>query len=75
MAEVLTTKLKNDTTRMFMEDIQNNDFYVFVSSITTDTRQTASNSQYSKNEFLENTVFNINLIILIDFFHLKVEGW
>ena len=75
MAEVLTTKLKNDTTRMFMEDIQNNDFYVFVSSITTDTRQTASNSQYSKNEFLENTVFGKKVLGSDTKFMIKYHPW
>ena len=53
MSEVLTTKLKNDTTRMFFQDIQDNDYYVFVSSVSTgETRNSASNSQYSRNQFL-----------------------
>ncbi len=75
MAEVLTTKLKNDTTRMFMEDIQDNDFYVFVSSIATDSRSTASNSQYSKNEFLENTVFGKKVLGSDTKFMIKFHPW
>jgi len=75
MAEVLTTKLKNDTTRMFMEDIQNNDFYVFVSSVTTDTRQSATNAQYSKNEFLENTVFGKKVLGSDTKFMIKYHPW
>jgi hypothetical protein len=75
MAEILTTKLKNDTTRMFMTDIQNNDFYVFVSSITTDTRQSATNAQYSKNEFLENTVFGKKVLGSDTKFMIKYHPW
>jgi hypothetical protein len=75
MAEVLTTKLKNDTTRMFMEDIQDNDFYVFVSSVSTDTRARASNSQYSKNEFLENTIFGKKVLGSDTKFMIKYHPW
>ena len=32
MAEILTTKLKNDATRMFYQDILDNEFYFMVSS-------------------------------------------
>lgn len=75
MAEVLTTKLKSDTTRMFMTDIQNNDFYVFISSVTTDTRKTATNAQYSKNEFLENTVFGKKVLGSDTKFMIKYNPW
>ena len=46
MAEVLATKLKNDTVRMFRNDIANNDYYFCVSSISIDalTRVDAVNS-------------------------------
>ena len=59
MAEVLTTKLKNDTLRLFYEDILDNEFYFAVSSIALDALTTvdAVNSQYSKNEFKENMLF------------------
>jgi len=59
MTEILTSKMKNDTTRMFYNDIQENDYYVQVSSITVGDaeRQSAVNAQYSINQFLENTLF------------------
>lgn len=59
MAEVLTTKLKNDTLRLFQEDILENEFYIAVSSISIDTLTSidAVNSQYSKNQFKENILF------------------
>ena len=59
MAEVLATKLKNDTVRMFRDDIANNDYYFCVSSISIDalTRVDAVNSFKSKTEFKENILF------------------
>lgn len=59
MAEVLTTKIKNDTLRLFHNDILDNEFYFAISSIalTELTTVDAVNSQYSKNEFKENILF------------------
>lgn len=59
MAAILTTKLKNDSTRMFYQDILDNEFYFMVSSIATEelARVQAVNSQFSKNSFKENAVF------------------
>lgn len=59
MAEILTTKLKNDTLRLVQEDFLNNEFYFAVSSISIDplTVIKSENSLSSKNEFKENIVF------------------
>lgn len=58
MTEVLTTKLKNDTARLFFDNISDNDLYVFVSSVTSGTeRDRATNAQKSRNAFLEKTLF------------------
>jgi len=59
MAEVLTTKLKNDTTRLFYDDVANNEFYIMVSSISDDplVRIDAVNSFNSKTTFKENIIF------------------
>lgn len=59
MAEILTTKLKNDTLRLFHTDLLANEYYIAISSIATGDLQTvdAVNSQYSKNQFKENIVF------------------
>jgi len=76
MTEVLTSKLKSDTTRMFYSDIQSNDFYVFVSSVTQGTdRLSASNSQGSKNNFLENTVFGKKVLGSDTKFMIKYNPW
>ena len=59
MAEVLSTTLKNDVTRMFYEDVLANEFYIMVASIATDelVRVDAVNSLKSKNEFKEKMLF------------------
>ena len=76
MTEVLTSKLKSDTTRMFYQDIQDNDFYVFVSSVTQGTnRISASNSQGSKIKFLENTVFGKKVLGTDTKFMIKYHPW
>ena len=76
MAEVLTSKLKSDTTRMFYADIQDNDFYVFVSSVTQGSdRVSATNSQGSKNQFLENTVFGKKVLGTDTKFMIKYHPW
>lgn len=77
MAEILTTKLKNDTTRLFFDVIQNNDYYVFVSSIASDplTRVNAVNSQYSKNQFLENVLFGKKIFNSDVKFMIKYHPW
>ncbi len=76
MTEVLTSKLKSDTTRMFYADIQENDFYVFVSSVTQGAdRISATNSQGSKNQFLENVVFGKKILGTDTKFMIKYHPW
>ena len=77
MAEVLTTKLKNDTLRLFYDDIANNEFYFAVSSIalTELTTVDAVNSQYSKNEFLENIVFGKQVLTSDIKYMVKYYPW
>lgn len=77
MAEVLTTKFKNDLTRDFYAELADNDFYVFVSSITQegDTRISVKNAQYSKNQFLENTLFGKKLFESDSKFMIKYHPW
>ena len=77
MAEVLTTKLKNDTLRLFYDDIANNEFYFAVSSIalTELTTVDAVNSQYSKNDFLENIVFGKQVLTSDIKYMIKYYPW
>lgn len=58
MSEVLTSSLNTNTLRLFQDDLQANDYYIFVSSVTTGlNRLSAVDSQYNKNLFLEKTLF------------------
>lgn len=59
MAETLTTLLKTDTVRMFHKDLQDNNYYVFVSSISVDSQNQVAveNSIKSKNLFLDKAIF------------------
>ena len=77
MAEVLTTKLKSDNLRLFYNDIQNNDYYVFVSSVSSDinTRVDAVNSIESKNLFLEKVVFGKKVFNTDVKFMIKLHLW
>jgi hypothetical protein len=77
MAEVLTTKLKNDTLRLFYDDIANNEFYFAVSSIALDELSTvdAVNSQYSKNEFKENILFGKKVLNSDIKYMIKFYPW
>ena len=51
---VITSKYRSDTARRFVDDVTFNDYYMFVSS-TANT--TVINSEKSKTEFLEKTIF------------------
>jgi len=77
MAEILTTKLKNDVTRMFYQDILDNEFYFAISSIATGelTRIDAANSLYSKNEFRENILFGKRVFPEDVKFMIKYYPW
>ena len=72
MAEILTTDFKSDTTRLFIEDIKNNDYYIFVSGIE---RMDSENSRFSKNEFLENTLFGKKIYADDCHFMIKYFPW
>ena len=77
MAEVLTSKLKSDHVRLFYEDLQTNDYYIFVASVADDplTRIDAVNAQYSKIEFLEKTLFGKKVFPSDVKFMIKYYPW
>jgi len=54
MATIVTSSYRTDLTRLFVSDVSTSDYYLFVSS-TANT--SVSNSQESKREFLEKTLF------------------
>lgn len=77
MAAILTTKLKNDSARLFYQNILDNEFYFMVSSIATEelTRVSAVNSQFSKNDFKENAVFAKKVFSSDVKFMIKYYPW
>lgn len=77
MAEVLTTRLKTDNLRVFYNDIQDNDYYVFVSSVATEPGQRvdAVNSIGSKNLFLEKVLFGKKVFNSDIKFMIKLHLW
>src|SRR6056300_101490 len=77
MAEVLSTEFNIDTLRTFYDDVQNNDYYIFISSVTTGLtdRFTAVDSRYHKNIFLENVVFGKKVLPTDVNFAIKFYPW
>jgi len=72
MAEILTTKFKSDTTRLFIEDIKSNDYYIMCSAIE---RFDAVNSQSSENEFKEKILFGKKVYNDDVHFMIKYYPW
>lgn len=54
MANVVTSKYKTDSVKLFIDSLSTNEYYLFVSSAD---RTTALNSSVSKTDFLERTIF------------------
>ncbi len=77
MAETLTSILKTDTVRMFYDDLQNNEYYVFVSSVTLENedRINVENSIRSKNLFLDKTIFGKKILNSDCKFMIKYYPW
>lgn len=62
MSVVITSKYRSELTRLFVEDVAFNDYYLFVSSTANNETSTpigleVFNTNESKNEFLEKTLF------------------
>jgi hypothetical protein len=72
MAEILTTNFKSDTNRLFVDDILNTNYYLFVSSISTFDPE---DSQFSQNEFLEKTLFAKKIANEDIHFMIKYYPW
>ena len=77
MAETLTSILKTDTVRMFYDDLQDNQYYVFVSSVTgiDEDRIEVNNSIKSKNIFLDNVIFGKKILNDDCKFMVKYYPW
>lgn len=72
MAEILSNSFKTDVTRLFINDLANNDYYVFVSGIDTFSPEDA---QSSKVGFLERTLFGKKILPADIHFMVKYYPW
>ena len=72
MAEILSNSFKTDVTRMFIDDLANNQYYVFVSGIDTFEPEDA---QYQKRGFLERTLFGKRIQSSDIHFMIKYYPW
>lgn len=72
MAEILSTNFKNDLTRLYVDDLVSNDYYLFVSSID---RITVENSLFSTNQFLEKTLFGKKFLTDDIHFMIRYYPW
>lgn len=72
MAEILSNSFKTDVTRLFIDDLANNDYYVFVSGIDTFAPE---DSQFSKLGFLERTLFGKKVLSQDIHFMIKYYPW
>jgi hypothetical protein len=72
MAEILSNSFKTDVTRLFIDDLANNDYYVFVSGIDTFSPEDA---QVSKTQFLEKTLFGKKILQNDIHFMIKYYPW
>ena len=54
MASIITSKFRSDSVRFFLNDLENNDYFIFGSA---SDRTTAVNSLASRTDFLERTIF------------------
>tara|TARA_R110002074_G_C12536886_1_gene665367 strand:- start:984 stop:2636 length:1653 start_codon:yes stop_codon:yes gene_type:complete len=72
MAEILSNSFKTDVTRLFIDDLVTNDYWLFVSGIDSFT---PTDSVKSKREFLEKTLFAKRVIESDIHFMIKYYPW
>lgn len=54
MSSIVTSKYRTDDAELFLDNVNSNDYYIFVSTLD---RYDVNNSEYYKNDFLEKTIF------------------
>ena len=73
MTNTLTSKFRSDSVRLLLSDIESNNYYLFASGLA---RTNSVNSVFSKNEFLEQTIFGKKIESADDFlFMVKNYPW
>lgn len=69
---VTTSKYRSDNAQRFRDDVISNNYYVFASSTT---RPSPINSEFSKQEFLEKTIFGKKVFDDNVFYMIKNYPW
>lgn len=72
MPEILTTEFKADATRRFANDVENNDYYIFASSIN---EIIPADTEVSKTEFLEKVIFGKKIKTRDTHFMIRYYPW
>lgn len=72
MAEILSNSFKTDVTRLFIDDLANNDYWLFVSGIDSFS---PTDSLKSKRGFLERTLFGKKVLQSDIHFMIKYHPW
>jgi hypothetical protein len=72
MPEILTKSFNSDTTRSFIDTLVTDEYYLFVSSIN---EFSPSDTLFSKNQFLEKTLFGKKILTEDIHFMIKYYPW
>lgn len=71
---IITNKLRTENAKKFISDFQDNDYFVFASSLNNVGTLT-NNSDFSANEFLEKTLFGKKLFANEVFHAIPIYRW
>lgn len=71
---IITNKLRTENAKKFISDFQDNDYFIFASSLDNVGTLT-NNSNFSENEFLEKTIFGKKLIENEVFHAIPIYRW
>jgi hypothetical protein len=72
MASIITDKYRTDNTSLFYSDIEENDYYIFISSLE---RSIVENTKLSKRDLLEKTLFGKKISVDNVFFAFQNIIW
>lgn len=77
MPEIMTSLFKTDLARLFYQEVQDSNYYVFVSSLSPDrlNRIDAANTLVSKNQFLDTVLYGKRVENSDTKFMIKYNPW
>ena len=72
MSSIVTSKYRTDDAQLFLDNVNSNDYYLFVSTLD---RYDVNNSEYYKNDFLEKTIFGKKIKSSDMFYMINNNRW